>query len=193
MLQDKFKNQEIILATASPRRQELFRALDIPFKIKIKSIEENYSNNLKAEEITNYLAKEKAIAFENEITENQIIITADTIVWFDNGALEKPINKEHAKLMLQQLSGKSHQVFTSICIKTKKIENVFFDETLVFFKEFSATEIEYYVDKFNTLDKAGGYGIQEWIGYIGVTRIEGSYYNVMGLPVHKLYEELLKL
>jgi len=193
MLSEKLKNKHIILASASPRRQELFKELNVKFTVKIKTIEEKYPSNLKAAEITNYLAKLKAAAFENEITENDIIITSDTIVWHRDKALEKPKNKEQAIAMLQELSGTNHKVVTSICIKTSTTEKVFFDTTIVHFKHLTLEEIEFYVENYNPFDKAGGYGIQEWIGFIGVTKLEGSYFNVMGLPVHKLYEELLKM
>lgn len=193
MLSEKFKNKKVILASGSPRRQELFKELGINFTIKVKSIEEIYPSNLKAEEITNYLANLKACAFDNEMDEDTIIITSDTIVWLENKALEKPRNHQNAKEMLQELSGKSHQVITSVCIKTNKENNVFFDVTVVNFKILSNEEIDFYVEKYNPLDKAGAYGIQEWIGFIGVESIKGSYFNVMGLPVHKIYEELKKL
>ncbi len=193
MLQNKFKQNNIILASASPRRHELFKELGVNFSIKVKEIEENYHEDLKEDEITNYLCKLKADAFTNEILENDIIITADTIVWHYNKALEKPKNAEDAIKMLQELSGKKHKVFSSFCIKTKKSENIISDVTLVSFKKLSLKEIEFYVENYQPFDKAGAYGIQEWIGLIGVTQIEGSYFNVMGLPVHKLYEELMKL
>jgi len=193
MLQNKFKQSNIILASASPRRHELFKELGVNFSIKVKEIEENYHEDLKEDEITNYLCKLKADAFTNEILENDIIITADTIVWLNNKALEKPKNAEDAIKMLQELSGKKHKVFSSFCIKTKKSENIISDVTLVSFKKLSLKEIEFYVENYQPFDKAGAYGIQEWIGLIGVTQIEGSYFNVMGLPVHKLYEELMKL
>ena len=192
MLSEKFKNHQLILASKSPRRQELLKSLDIDFKIQVKEIEEVYASYLKAEEITNYLAKLKAAAFENEIKENEIVITSDTIVWHNNKPLEKPKNKEEAIEMLQQLSNSSHKVITSVCLKSKFKEHVFFDVTTVYFKQLSIDEITYYVENYKPFDKAGGYGIQEWIGFIGVTKLEGSYYNVMGFPVHKLYEELLK-
>ena len=193
MLQNKFKNNNIILASASPRRQELFKELGVNYSIKVKEIEEVYNPTLKKEEITNYLAELKANAFDNDIKENDIVITSDTIVWHNNKALEKPKNTLEAIKMLQQLSGTKHSVFTSICIKTKDFKKVFFDETIVYFKKLTEEELAFYVEKYKPFDKAGAYGIQEWIGFIGVTRIEGSYYNVMGLPVHKLYEELMKL
>ncbi len=193
MLSKKFKNNHIILASASPRRQELFKELGLKFTLKVKPIEENYTSILKEEEITNYLAELKAKAFEGELKENDIIITSDTIVWHNNKALEKPKNKEHAVEMLQELSGTKHKVITSICIKTLTNQNVFFDTTIVHFKHLTTEEIEFYVENYKPYDKAGAYGIQEWIGFIGVTKLEGSYFNVMGLPVHKLYEELLKM
>jgi septum formation protein len=193
MLSEKFKNKNIILASGSPRRQELFKELRLPFTVKVKSVEEIYSSSLKKEQITNYLATLKAQAFKNELNNNDILITSDTIVWHNNKALEKPKNKIEAVKMLQQLSNKNHKVITSVCIKTTVLEKVFYDVTTVHFKELSLNEINYYVENYHPFDKAGGYGIQEWIGFIGVTRIEGSYFNVMGLPVHKLYEELRKL
>lgn len=193
MLNHKLKGKHIVLASGSPRRKELFNHLGIPFSVKIKQIEENYPPTLKREEITNYLARLKASAFSDELNENDIIITADTIVWFQDKALEKPLNKKEAIDMLQKLSGTHHEVITSICIRTANKEIVIFDTTKVFFKDLTEKELNYYVINYQPFDKAGSYGIQEWIGFIGVTRIEGSYFNVMGLPVHKLYEELLKL
>jgi len=193
MLSEKYKNHHIILASASPRRQELFKELGLNFTVKVKPIEEKYNTNLQAQEITNYLAVLKSKAFKDELKENEILITSDTIVWHNNKALEKPKNNTEAVNMLQQLSNCSHKVITSICITSKEQQKVFYDITTVFFKQLSIEEINYYVENYHPFDKAGGYGIQEWIGFIGVTRIEGSYFNVMGLPVHKLYEELIKL
>lgn len=192
MLSDKLKNKNIILASGSPRRQELFKELGLDFSIKVKAVDEIYPSTLKASEITNYLAELKAAAF-SELTENDIVITADTIVWMNDKAIEKPKDKQLAIEMLQELSGRNHTVITSICIKTFASQKVFYDETLVYFKPLSMEEINYYVENYEPFDKAGAYGIQEWIGFIGVTKIEGSYFNVMGLPVHKLYEELMKL
>jgi len=193
MLQNKFNQKNIILASASPRRHELFKELGVKFSIKVKEVEETYNPDLKEDEITNYLCKLKADAFTNEILEDDIIITADTIVWHNNKALEKPKDAEDAIIMLQALSGKKHKVFSSFCIKTNKSEHIISDVTIVSFKELTLKEIEFYVENYQPFDKAGAYGIQEWIGLIGVTQIEGSYFNVMGLPVHKLYEELMKL
>ncbi|WP_457616921.1 Maf family nucleotide pyrophosphatase [Lutibacter sp.] len=192
MLQHKFKNKNIILASASPRRKALFGELKIPFTVQVKNIDEKYDASLKEEEITNFLATLKANAFKN-IAANDVVITADTIVWHHNTAIEKPSSKKQAIEMLKSLSGTTHKVITSVCIKTSTGQKVFHDTTKVHFKQLQLEEITYYVETFVPLDKAGAYGIQEWIGYIGVTKIEGSYFNVMGLPVHKLYEELIKL
>ena len=170
----------------------MFKELGLDFSIKVKAIEEIYPSTLKAAEITNYLAQLKASAF-TELAENDIVITSDTIVWMSNKAIEKPRDKKHAIAMLQELSGRSHKVIKSICIKTFASQKVFHDETTVYFKPLSLEEITYYIENYEPFDKAGAYGIQEWIGFIGVTKIEGSYFNVMGLPVHKLYEELMKL
>lgn len=193
MLLEKFKNKRLILASGSLRRQELFKELGVKFKIQVKKIEENYPSNLKEQDITNYLAELKANAFDNELLENDIVITADTIVWYKNKALEKPKNKQDAIKMLKELSGTSHKVISSVCIKSINFQKTFFDVTKVYFKQLTDTEINYYVENYHPFDKAGAYGIQEWIGFIGVTKIEGSYFNVMGLPVHKIYEELSKL
>lgn len=192
MLTEKYKNTNIILASASPRRYELFKELNLNFTIKVKAINEIYSSQLKQEAITNYLAIQKALAFKDELSDNDLIITSDTIVWYKNNALEKPKNEKEAIEMLQQLSGKTHQVITSVCLKSTQKQTVFFDTTKVTFKKLSIEEIQFYVNNYKPFDKAGAYGIQEWIGYIGVKKIEGSYFNVMGLPVHKLYKELLK-
>jgi len=192
MLSEKLKNKNIILASGSPRRQELFKELGLDFSIQVKAIEEIYPSALKQEEITNYLAELKAAAF-NELAENDIVITSDTIVWLNNKAIEKPKDKQQAIEMLKELSGTGHKVISSICIKTIASQKVFHDETMVYFKPLSIDEITYYVENYKPFDKAGAYGIQEWIGFIGVTKIKGSYFNVMGLPVHKLYEELMKL
>jgi septum formation protein len=193
MLANKLKNYKIILASSSPRRQEIFKELNIPFTVKVKHVNELYPSNLKGMAITNYLAKLKAKPFENELDTNKIIITADTIVWLNNQSLEKPKNQTEAIKMLKLLSGKMHQVITSVCLKTKDSEKIFSSITKVYFKELSDDEINYYVEKYHPLDKAGAYGIQEWIGFIGVTKLEGSYFNVMGLPINKLYEELTNL
>jgi septum formation protein len=191
MLNDKFKNHKIILASGSPRRQQFLKELDIDFEIKLKEIEEIYPNHLQAEEITNFLAKLKASAFENDLQDNEVLITSDTIVWLENKALGKPIDASHAVKMLTEMSGKTHKVITSVCIKTTQKELVFHDETLVTFAKLTLKEIEYYLNNYQPFDKAGSYGIQEWIGLVAIEKIEGSYANVVGLPTHKLYKELL--
>ncbi len=189
MLQQKLQNKRIILASQSPRRQELLKGLALDFEVQLKPVEENYSDQLKREEITNYLAKQKASAF-TELEENTILITSDTIVWFEDQPLEKPKGREEAIQMLQTLSGKPHEVFTSICLTSGKKQQVDFEITKVFFKKLTLEEIVFYVDHFKPFDKAGAYGIQDWLGFIGVEKIEGSYVNVMGLPTHLLYRML---
>ena len=199
MLLENLKNYKIILASHSPRRQYLLKELGIDFEIKIKDngeikFKETYPKTLKKEQIALYNAELKAKAFENEIPDNTILITADTIVCLGNEVLNKPDDYDDAVKMLSKLSGKKHQVITGVCIKsTIKNKSIsFYDTTNVYFKELTEKEITYYVDKFKPYDKAGAYGIQEWIGYIGIEKIEGSYFNVMGLPVQRLYEELKK-
>lgn len=188
----KFDKLELILASQSPRRQHLLKELGIPFTIKVKSVDEVFPSTLKREEIPLYLAKLKAKAFEGEIQSNQILITADTIVWLNDSVLEKPANFQVAFSILRTLSGKKHTVYTGVCIKSNDKETSFWASTDVYFKELTDDEIHYYVENFKPYDKAGAYGIQEWIGYIGIKHIEGSYFNVMGLPIQKLYDQLLK-
>ncbi len=180
------------MASGSPRRQHFFRELDLEFEIRLKEIEEHYPNHLKGEEITDYLAKLKASPFKGELKENDILVTSDTIVWLNNTAIGKPKNSKHAKKMLKTLSGKSHKVISSVCITSVEKQIVFSDITEVTFKELSTEEIDFYINKYQPFDKAGSYGIQEWIGYIGIEKIVGSYFNVMGFPVHKFYQQLLK-
>lgn len=191
MLADKLKKYHLILASASPRRQQLLRDLGFDFEVRLKEIEEVYPKNLKAEEITNYLAELKAKAFENELSNNDILITSDTIVWHEEKALEKPKNKTEAFEMLKSLSGKTHKVISSVCLKRTVETLTFFDVTYVTFLHLNDEEIEYYIEQFKPFDKAGAYGIQEWIGLIGVSKIEGSYTNVVGLPTHLIYKNLI--
>ncbi|MGB5242208.1 MAG: Maf-like protein [Lutimonas sp.] len=183
-------DHKIILASASPRRQDFLTALGIPFEIRLKEVEEVFPSTLKREQITDYLSVLKAKPFLNELKKDEILITSDTIVWLGNQALGKPKNREEAFAMLKLLSGRMHEVITSICLSSSKKQFIEHDITKVFFKEFSDQEINFYVDKYQPFDKAGSYGIQEWIGLIGVTKIEGSYFNVMGLPTEKLYTSL---
>ena len=192
MLRNKLSNYNLILASGSPRRQHFFKELDVPFTIEIKEVNEIHPNHLKAAEITDYLADLKSKCFTN-LKSNDLLITSDTIVWFEEKALGKPKNKEEASNMLKKMSGKQHAVYTSISIKSSFFQKIFHDETIVEFEEFTDEEINYYLEKFSPYDKAGSYGIQDWIGLVGVKKIIGSYFNVMGLPVHKLYKELLKI
>lgn len=193
MLQEKLDHKNIILASASPRRQLFLKELGLEFEIRIKEVEENFPPSLKGTEITDYLAILKAKPFLNEIKEDDILITADTIVWLGNKAIGKPKDEEDAKNMLTLLSGKTHEVISSFCITTTKNQIVKNESTLVHFGKLNEDEINYYIENFKPFDKAGSYGIQEWIGYIGIEKIEGSYYNVMGFPVKSFYEELKKI
>jgi septum formation protein len=192
MLKQKLKPYNVILASGSPRRQQYFRDLEIDFSIQIKEIEERYPEELKGAEITDFLADLKSKAFTS-LQENDLLITADTIVWLENKALGKPKDAKEAFRMLSALSGKKHKVITSISIKSLSFQKIINDSTTVTFKELTDEEIHYYINKYKPFDKAGGYGIQEWIGFIGIKNIEGSYFNVVGLPVHKLYQELMDL
>lgn len=193
MLEKLLKNHKIILASGSPRRQQFFKKLNIPFTVKLFDVNEIYPDELHKEEISEYLAQLKAAPFEGQLSKDEIVITADTIVWLDEEALGKPKNREMAFEMLQKLSGRQHEVITSICIKTNTYEKIISDSTIVSFSELTNEEINHYIDAYEPFDKAGSYGIQEWIGFIGVEKIEGSYFNVMGLPVHKLYRILREL
>ncbi len=189
MLQQLLKNHKLILASGSPRRQHFFKDLGLEFTIQLKEIEEVYPDHLMAEEISDYLAELKANAF-SELNPNEILVTSDTIVWHNNKALGKPKTKEEAKHMIASLSNNTHEVITSVCFKTNTSIITINQKTKVTFKALSNEEINYYVDTFSPMDKAGAYGIQEWIGHIGITHIEGSYFNVMGLPTHLVYETL---
>ena len=191
MLKELLKNHKIILASGSPRRQQFFKDLDIDFEIRLKEVEEIYPNDLKASEITNYLAVLKANEFEGTLKPNEILITSDTIVWHHNKALGKPKDYNDAFLMLQSLSNDTHEVITSVCFKTIEKTETFFETTKVTFQTLSDDAIKYYLDNYKPFDKAGSYGIQEWIGIVGIEKIEGSYSNVVGLPVHLVYNKLL--
>ena len=192
MLREKLKNYHIILASGSPRRQEFFKGLGIDFEVRLKPVKENYPSRLRHFEISDYLAQLKSLQFENQLKTNDILITSDTIVWHNNKALGKPGTEQEAFEMLKSMSNQTHEVITSVCFKTIQSEKTVNNTTKVTFKEFSDEEIWYYVHHFNPMDKAGAYGIQEWIGQIGVTNIEGSYFNVMGLPVHLVYDTLIE-
>ena len=193
MLREQLKKYRLILASGSPRRQQFFKDLDLDFEIRLKEIEEIYPQELKAHEITNYLAELKASAFEGELQTNEIVITSDTIVWYKNKALGKPKNEQDAFQILKSLSNATHEVITSVCFKTNKKLEVLYEITKVTFNELSDEAIWYYLENYKPYDKAGAYGIQEWIGFVGVSKIEGSYANVMGMPTDKVYEYLSKL
>jgi septum formation protein len=191
MILEKLNNFNIILASKSPRRQELLKQLDVNFDVAdIVEVDESFDESIKAENIPIYLSQKKAKAYLNNLKNNDILITADTIVWLNNKALNKPKDRAGAIEMLKLLSNKTHNVYTGVTISSKEKSRSFVSSTKVKFKQLTSSEIVYYVDKYKPFDKAGAYGIQEWIGYIGITKIEGSYFNVMGLPVQQLYSEL---
>lgn len=190
MLNEKLKRHHIILASGSPRRQEFFKSLGLDFEIRLKPIKEEYPTRLTHFEISNYLAQLKALPFKEELNSNDILITSDTIVWHNNKALGKPRDTTDAFNIIKSLSNATHEVITSICFTTTSFEKTLHAITKVTFKELTDEEILYYVNTFKPLDKAGAYGIQEWIGKIGVTKLEGSYFNVMGLPTHLVYKTL---
>ena len=193
MLRNKLKKYTLILASGSPRRQQFFKDLDLDFEIRLKEIEEVYPPELEAAQITNYLAELKASAFEGELQTNEILITSDTIVWHNNKALGKPKDEQDAFEILKSLSNTTHEVITSVCFKTNKKIDLLHEITKVTFNELTDESIRYYLENYKPYDKAGAYGIQEWIGFIGVSKIEGSYANVMGMPTDKVYEYLSKL
>lgn len=185
------ENYHIILASNSPRRRQLLSGLDIDFEVKVlPDIEENYPDTLATPEIPVYIATEKAAAYKDLMSEHDLIITADTVVVLGDEVLGKPTDLEDAKRMLRALSGQTHQVITGVCLMTRQRQRSFAVTTDVTFKDLTEAEISHYVEKYQPLDKAGAYGIQEWIGYIGVTNLSGSYFNVMGLPVQRIYNEL---
>ncbi len=191
MLKDKLNKINIILASGSPRRQQFFKEMDLHYTIRLKEIEEIYPEHLQAEEITNFLAELKASAFENELKENDVLVTSDTIVWLNGKALGKPKDYEDAFEMLQQLANQTHEVITSVCLKSIDKTEVFHCVTKVTFANLSDEAIKYYLDNYQPFDKAGSYGIQDWIGLIGISKIEGSYTNVVGLPTEILFQKFM--
>ncbi|HEX8563397.1 MAG TPA: Maf family nucleotide pyrophosphatase [Flavobacterium sp.] len=193
MLRDKLHNCRIILASGSPRRQQFFRELDIDFVINVKEVEEVYPPHLKGAEITNYLAALKASAFDGELEPNDLLVTSDTIVWHNSEALGKPKNYEDAVRILTQLSDSTHEVITSVCFRTVRSIDIIDETTKVTFAPLTEEGIRYYLDKYKPFDKAGAYGIQDWIGLTGISRIEGSYTNVVGLPTEKVYQYLSQM
>jgi len=193
VLHDLLKSYNVILASDSPRRKQLLKEMGVQFSIAVSDIEEVYPAHLPASEVAAYISKIKADSFKSNILkDNDIIITADTVVALDGKIIPKPYNIAEAKKFLQKLSNKMHIVYTGITIKSKNKEKTFYEATKVYFKKFTKEEIDYYITKYKPLDKAGAYGIQEWIGYIGVEHIEGSFFNVIGLPTAKLYDELVE-
>lgn len=191
MLKEKLHKINIILASGSPRRQQFFKEMDLNYSIRLKEIEEIYPEHLKANEITDFLAELKANAFENELNENDVLITSDTIVWLQGKALGKPKDYNDAFKMLQQLANQTHEVITSVCLKSIHKSEVFHCITKVTFANLSDEAIGYYLDNYKPFDKAGSYGIQDWIGLIGISNIEGSYTNVVGLPTEMLFQKLI--
>jgi len=189
---EKLGKYRFILASKSPRRQQLLAELGLDFKIEVMDVDESFPEDMPVEEVPVFLAGKKADAFSGVLADNQIVITADTIVSQGNNVLNKPENASRAREMLQLLSGKKHDVITGVCLSSKSKRVVFSARTSVWFKELSEEEISFYIENYKPFDKAGAYGIQEWIGYIGIYRIDGSYFNVMGLPVQQLYSQLLK-
>ncbi len=190
MLKEKLKNYKIILASGSPRRQQFFKDLDLDFEIRVKEIEEIYPDDLKGVAITNFLTELKSNAFEGELQPNDLLITSDTIVWLNGNALGKPKNYEDAVQILKSLSNATHEVITSVCFKTMTNTVTLNDCTKVTFNPLTENEIRYYLDNYKPFDKAGAYGIQDWIGLVGISKVEGSYTNVVGLPTHLVYDYL---
>lgn len=192
MLKSSLKGKNLILASASPRRKFFLEELGLDFEVRLKPIEENFPAELRGHKISDYLAVAKAQPFLNELRSKDILITADTIVWCNNVALNKPESEKHAKEMLNKLSGVEHEVISSVAITTTRAQEIVNETTRVKFKELQPEEIDYYIENYRPFDKAGSYGIQEWIGYIGIEWIHGSYFNVMGFPVQKFYESIRK-
>ena len=191
---ENLKKYKVKLASNSPRRRELLSGLGIDYEVKVlPGIDETYPATLGGEEIPVYIAREKADAYRKDMAPDELIITADTIVYIDGEVLGKPEDEEDACRMLQKLSGRTHRVITGVCLTTAAFQKTFASVTEVTFAELSEEEIRYYVSNYRPFDKAGAYGVQEWIGYVAVTGIRGSFYNVMGLPVQRLYQELSKL
>jgi len=186
------KVYKIILASGSPRRQQFFKEFDFNFEIRLKEIEEVYPNHLKAEEITNYLSELKANAFDASLANDELLITSDTIVWHNNKALGKPKDYDDAFQILKSLSNSTHEVITSVCFKTIEKSEVIHEVTKVTFSDLTDDQVHYYLKNYQPFDKAGAYGIQDWIGLIGISKIEGSYTNVVGLPTEKVYNYLTK-
>lgn len=192
LLQKKLADKKVILASQSPRRQELLKELGLDFSIAKIEVDESYPSELSREKITEFISAKKANSYTT-LNENEILITADTLVWLENEILGKPKDYKDAFAMIQKMSGKTHEVFTSVTLKTLTKQITFSDTTSVTFTIISAEEIDYYLTNYQPFDKAGAYGIQDWLGYAKIKEINGCYYNVMGLPLAKLYEQLREL
>jgi septum formation protein len=190
MIIDRLNEFKIILASRSPRRQQLLRELGLKFDVVVHDYDESYPSGLNGEEIARYVAYEKASIFRNKLSDNEIVIAADTIVWCNNKVLGKPVDREDATAILKEISGNTHEVITGVSLRSNTRETTFSDSTKVTFEAFSEEEINYYIKNYEPYDKAGAYGIQEWIGIIACSHIDGSYFNVVGLPVQRLYKEL---
>ena len=187
------KNYRLILASGSPRRQQLLSELGMPFTIRTVPVAEDYPDTLPSERVAEYLSEKKGRAYQSRISDDELVITADTTVVVDDVLLNKPADAHEAKRMLRRLSGRPHRVITGVSLTRTTAVRTFADTTRVYFRTLSEEEIQYYVTRFNPLDKAGGYAIQEWIGMVGIEKIEGSYFNVVGLPVEKLYQALKEI
>ena len=188
---DNLKKYKVVLASASPRRRELLAGLDVEFEVRaLPDVDESFPADLQGGDIPLYISKKKADAYRPHMADDELVITADTIVWLDGVALGKPVDEDDARRMIRNMSGKTHSVFTGVAITTKDVQHCFVAQSDVTFAELADDEIDYYVQKYRPMDKAGSSGAQEWIGYIGMSNIVGSYFNVMGLPVQRLYSEL---
>ena len=192
-LAERLKNKHLILASGSPRRKKFFEDLGLDFEIRLKAIEEVYPNTLKGEEIPAYLAELKASVFKNELNTDEILITSDTVVWHNDESLAKAFDKDEATAMLKKLSGQWHKVITAVCFTTSTHQKTVSATTKVKFAPLSDDEIKYYISTFKPYDKAGAYGIQEWIGLIGIEQINGLYTNVVGLPTQLVYKTLMNI
>lgn len=192
MLSHTFDKYRIILGSQSPRRQQLLRDLGLKFDVKVSDYDETYPGKLRGREIAEFVSEKKAESLGSELSDNEIVITADTIVWCNDRILGKPVSRDDAAEMISQLSGNTHEVITGVTLLSQRKKVTFTESTKVFFDKLSDQEIGFYIDNYKPYDKAGAYGIQEWIGLAACSRIEGSYFNVVGLPVQRLYRELIK-
>lgn len=193
ILQQRLQDTQIILASQSPRRQHLLQELQVPFEVAVRDGDENFPEDMGVMDVPAYLAQQKSDVYADLITENTLLITADTVVILDNNIINKPAHETEAHELLNRLSGQTHLVVTGVCLRTTHKRRVFSSLTKVKFRQLLESEITYYIDRYKPYDKAGAYGIQEWIGYVGVEKIEGSFYNVMGLPTQQLYVEMLNI